>query len=36
MEHARFWLQHLMRVSSPTPHLVAFSQAVLFAAPILQ
>jgi ABC-2 type transport system permease protein len=24
------WLQHLMQITSPTPHFVAFSQAVLY------
>jgi ABC-2 type transport system permease protein len=24
------WLQYLMRIISPTPHFVAFSQAVLY------
>jgi len=30
MESMPVWLQHLMRVISPTPHFVAFSQAVLY------
>jgi ABC-2 type transport system permease protein len=30
MESMPVWLQHVMRVISPTPHFVAFSQAVLY------
>jgi len=30
MESMPLWLQHVMRIISPTPHFVAFSQAVLF------
>ena len=30
MESMPVWLQHVMRIVSPTPHFVAFSQAVLF------
>ena len=30
MESMPIWLQHLMRIISPTPHFVAFSQAVLY------
>jgi ABC-2 type transport system permease protein len=30
MESMPIWLQHLMRTISPTPHFVAFSQAVLY------
>jgi ABC-2 type transport system permease protein len=30
MESMPIWLQHVMRVISPTPHFVAFSQAVLY------
>jgi ABC-2 type transport system permease protein len=30
MESMPDWLQHVMRVISPTPHFVAFSQAVLY------
>jgi ABC-2 type transport system permease protein len=30
MESMPDWLQHAMRIISPTPHFVAFSQAVLF------
>jgi ABC-2 type transport system permease protein len=30
MESMPFWLQHLMQITSPTPHFVAFSQAVLY------
>jgi len=30
MESMPVWLQHVMRIISPTPHFVAFSQAVLY------
>jgi ABC-2 type transport system permease protein len=30
MESMPVWLQHVMRIVSPTPHFVAFSQAVLY------
>jgi len=30
MESMPVWLQHVMRITCPTPHFVAFSQAVLF------
>jgi hypothetical protein len=30
MESMPVWLQHVMRVLSPTPHFVAFSQALLY------
>jgi ABC-2 type transport system permease protein len=30
MESMPIWLQHVMRIISPTPHFVAFSQAVLY------
>ena len=30
MESMPVWLQHVMRIVCPTPHFVAFSQAVLF------
>ena len=30
MESMPVWLQHLMQIVSPTPHFVAFSQAVLY------
>jgi len=30
MESMPVWLQHLMRIISPTPHFVAFAQAVLY------
>jgi ABC-2 type transport system permease protein len=30
MESMPVWLQHFMRIVSPTPHFVAFSQAVLY------
>jgi ABC-2 type transport system permease protein len=30
MESMPIWLQYLMRTISPTPHFVAFSQAVLY------
>ena len=30
MESMPIWLQHVMRMISPTPHFVAFSQAVLY------
>jgi ABC-2 type transport system permease protein len=30
MESMPIWLQHLMQITSPTPHFVAFSQAVLY------
>jgi ABC-2 type transport system permease protein len=30
MESEPVWLQHVMRIICPTPHFVAFSQAVLY------
>jgi ABC-2 type transport system permease protein len=30
MESMPVWLQYVMRITCPTPHFVAFSQAVLF------
>jgi len=30
MESMPVWLQYLMQITSPTPHFVAFSQAVLY------
>jgi ABC-2 type transport system permease protein len=30
MESMPVWLQYAMRIVSPTPHFVAFSQAVLY------
>jgi ABC-2 type transport system permease protein len=30
MESMPVWLQHVMRIISPTPHFVAFSQAILY------
>jgi ABC-2 type transport system permease protein len=30
MESMPVWLQYVMRIISPTPHFVAFAQAVLF------